>query len=343
MARMTAMRLMIVMVLLHVAARALPESDGALEHGQRLTTDLFHGRYETIWRQMTPEMQKAIGSEAALGRFMEKVRAEAGTEKDVIRESIQQQAELETYLRYSRFDRMPNPVVVSFSFTPDRRIADFYVRPLQRAAESPYLDYQTRADLRLPFDGAWYVFWGGRSVARNYHAAAKDQRFAYDFVVEENGTTHRGEGTMNEDYHCWGRPILAPAEATVISVERLLPDNPPGVLDPRNPAGNHVMLDLGEGEYALLAHMQADSIVVEEGDELEAGQLIGLCGNSGNTSEPHLHFHLQDEPEFGKGRGLPAYFNHYRVNGERVARGEPLQGQTVAAAPTETASATDDQ
>jgi hypothetical protein len=292
---------------------------------------------------MTPEMQTAIGSEAALGQFMEKVRAEAGIEQQVIRESIQQQADLQTYLRYSVFDRMPNPVVVSFSFTPDQRIAGFYIRPLQRAAESPYLDYETRAVLRLPFDGAWYVFWGGRSVARNYHAAAQDQRFAYDFVIEKDGATHRGDGTMNEDYYCWGEPILAPARATVISVERLLPDNPPGVLDPGNPAGNHVMLDLGDGEYALLAHMQADSIVVEEGDELEAGQIIGLCGNSGNTSEPHLHFHLQDEPEFASGRGLPAYFNHYTANGERVARGEPLQGQTVSAAQPESASATDDQ
>ncbi|MGH7128675.1 MAG: M23 family metallopeptidase, partial [Planctomycetaceae bacterium] len=280
---------------------------------------------------------------AELRRFMEKVRAEAGIEKQVIRESIQQEAGLQTYLRYSVFDRMPNPVAVSFTFTPDQRIAGFYIRPLQDAAKSPYLDYETKADLRLPFDGAWYVFWGGRSVVRNYHAAATDQRFAYDFVMRKGGVTHRGDGRMNEDYYCWGQPVLAPARATVMSVERLLPDNPPGVLDPAHPCGNHVMLDLGHGEYAVLAHMQADSIVIEEGDALQPGQIIGVCGNSGNTSEPHLHFHLQDEPEFGSGHGLPAYFNHYTANGEPVARGEPVQGQTVSAAQPEAASATDDQ
>ncbi len=340
---MFAPRIIAITTLLHCAAWPVLAAGDALESGQRCTAELFEGRYETIWQQMTPQMQKAIGSEVALGDFMKKVQAQAGTEKQVIRETIQQQAGMQTYLRYSLFDKLSTPVVVSFSFTPEQRIAGFYVRPLQRPAESPHLDYETKAELRLPFDGAWYVFWGGRSVERNYHAAAKDQRFAYDFVVEKDGVTHRGEGAMNEDYYCWGEPILAPAKATVISFERLLPDNPPGVMDPGNPAGNHVMLDLGEGEYALLAHMQANSIVVEEGEELDAGQVIGRCGNSGNTSEPHLHFHLQDEPEFGTGHGLPAYFNQYTANGDVVARGEPLQGQTVSVARRGPAVATDDQ
>jgi murein DD-endopeptidase MepM/ murein hydrolase activator NlpD len=100
-------------------------------------------------------------------------------------------------------------------------------------------------------------------------------------------------------------------------------------MDAANPAGNYVILDLDNDEYALLAHLKGNSILVEKGEDVEPGQHLGECGNSGNTSEPHLHFHLQDNPEFGKGRGLPAYFLSYTADGEHVERGEPVQGQTI--------------
>lgn len=58
-----------------------------------------------------------------------------------------------------------------------------------------YSDYVTQAALRLPFDGEWFVFWGGRSIEENYHAAVADQRFAYDFLVLEDGVSHTGDGT----------------------------------------------------------------------------------------------------------------------------------------------------
>jgi murein DD-endopeptidase MepM/ murein hydrolase activator NlpD len=69
---------------------------------------------------------------------------------------------------------------------------------------------------------------------------------------------------------------------------------------------------------------------VKAGQRVVAGQELGRCGNSGNTSEPHLHFHLQDAPEFGQGNGLPAFFEHYIADGEAVERGEPVRGQTIA-------------
>ena len=70
-------------------------------------------------------------------------------------------------------------------------------------------------------------------------------------------------------------------------------------------------------------------MAVAEGERVEAGQEIGRCGNSGNTSEPHLHFHLQTTPVLGEGEGLPAFFNAYMADGETVERGEPVRGQTV--------------
>src|SRR5690606_44481 len=169
-----------------------------------------------------------------------------------------------------------------------------------------------------------------RGMDRQYPPAVSDQRFATDCLILQAGRSFSGDGTREADYFCWGKPVLAPARAKVVAVERLLADNPPGIMDAANPAGNHVILDLGNGEFALLAHLKANSITVESGDEVRQGQRIGSCGNSGNTSEPHLHFHLQDAPGFGKGAGLPAYFHDYIADGEPVARGEPVQGQSVA-------------
>ena len=97
------------------------------------------------------------------------------------------------------------------------------------------------------------------------------------------------------------------------------------------PAGNHVIIDQGEGVYALLGHLQRGSIAVEEGERVRAGQRLGACGNSGASSEPHVHFHLQDRGTFGPpARGVPAVFSGLRIDGQAREHGRPVRGQTVA-------------
>jgi murein DD-endopeptidase MepM/ murein hydrolase activator NlpD len=98
-----------------------------------------------------------------------------------------------------------------------------------------------------------------------------------------------------------------------------------------------VILDLGGGEYALLGHLRRGSVRGKHGDRVDAGAEIGRCGNSGNTTEPHLHFHLQDSPHLGDGHGLPAFFVDYVAHGKAVKRGEPTRGQIVAPARQATA------
>ena len=112
-----------------------------------------------------------------------------------------------------------------------------------------------------------------------------------------------------------------------------LPDNAPGHMDSEHAAGNHVVLDLGHGEYALIAHLERGSVVVKVGDRVRTGQLLGRCGNSGNTSEPHVHIHVQDGPILFLYKGLPVEFSDYFADGKRVAHGIPLQGQFVRNAP----------
>ncbi len=80
----------------------------------------------------------------------------------------------------------------------------------------------------------------------------------------------------------------------------------------------------------MIAHMQPGSLSVTAGDVVEAGQQIGLVGNSGNTSGPHIHIHLQDGPDLFASTGLPLAFSNYAANGVPTERGEPVGGQFVA-------------
>src|SRR5207247_1850980 len=157
----------------------------------------------------------------------------------------------------------------------------------------------------------------------------RDQRFAYDLVAVRDSMDHSGSGRLNADYYAFGMPIVAPASGKVTEATDGIADNAPGQLNPKQPAGNHVMLDLGGGEYALLAHLKKGTVRVKKGLTVAAGDTLGLCGNSGNTSQPHLHFHLQNGPALFEADGLPAPFVEYVSNGKAIERGEPLKGERV--------------
>lgn len=92
--------------------------------------------------------------------------------------------------------------------------------------------------------------------------------------------------------------------------------------------GNHVILDLGEGTYAVYAHVQRGSLQVRAGDTVRAGQPIARVGNSGNTTEPHLHFHLMDGPDPDSARGIPFTWRGVGVpaNGEKFTVGTDVSG-----------------
>ena len=304
--------------------------EGTLAAG-RDYTDRFHsGDTAPLWQRMTQEMRQALGAPDALARLRETVEARFGPEEAVLSETAERQSGYRIYLRLARHANDAAPLITQWTLDDAGAIAGFFVRPAQQPAESRFLDYETKAPLRLPFDGAWQVFWGGRTLEQNYHAVDRGQRFALDLIVVEDGSSHAGDGLALKDYHCWDRPIHAPAAGTVTAAVDGLPDQAIGETDPENPAGNHVVLDLGSDEFAFLAHLRQGSVAVKRGERVESGQEIGRCGNSGNTSEPHLHIHLQTTPALGEGEGLPTFFNAYLADGEPVARGEPVRGQTVA-------------
>lgn len=311
------------------AAEAPGWQHGGIERGRAASRLLLAGEGEALSAIMSPAFLAAAGGRAGIERLITNLRNSAGTELAVEEEVVFREAGVTHYYRRSRFEKLPDATIY-WIIDDMGNVHGGSVRPTQPPAPTVHLDYRTRATLRLPFaappEGRWYVGWGGRDVIHNYHAAAADQRFAYDLYVAADGRPFRTDGKTAQDYYCFGQPILAPAAGIVAAALDGLPDNPPGQMDPANPVGNHVVIDHG-GEFSFLAHLQQGSVSVRPGDPVSAGQPIGLCGNSGNTTMPHLHYHLQTTPVFARGEGLPAAFNGYRADGQPVERGEPQRGE----------------
>ncbi|MCA9970012.1 MAG: M23 family metallopeptidase [Anaerolineales bacterium] len=170
------------------------------------------------------------------------------------------------------------------------------------------------ATVRLPADGPLQVAWGGDTPQTNYHVITPDQRWAYDLFVEP----YVSGSDRLEDYGCYGVPVVAPAAGLVSQAHDGEADETPGVISNNRtaPKGNYVVLQLPEtGTYLLIAHLKQGSVAVQTGDTVAEGQLIGQCGNSGNTSEPHIHIHHQRQDPavypLNFAEGLPLYFRDH--------------------------------
>ena len=199
----------------------------------------------------------------------------------------------------------------------------------------PALD-KNETKLSLPFKGKWLVFWGGDTREINQHHDTPNQRFAFDFLGEdEQGRTRKGQDNINEDYFAFGREILAPADGIVTDVIDGVRDNIPGSMNPYSALGNAVLIQHSENEVSVLAHLKLGSVKVKAGDKVRKGQVIGICGNSGNSSEPHLHYHLQNTPIIQDGTGIKCYFEKVAVineSGKEVKTNySPVKGDIVEA------------
>lgn len=197
--------------------------------------------------------------------------------------------------------------------------------PYRLASTSP------SATVRLPTDAPMRVLWGGDDLEHNHHATMPDQRWAYDLVVEPALT---GSERL-EDYGCWGTTVVAPVSGTVHLAHDGEVDHVPGKPsnELRAPLGNHVAIALPAGGFLLIAHLQKGSVVAREGEAIEEGAPIGACGNSGNTSEPHVHIHAQRQDPRGRpvnfSEGLPLFFRDHDgaampLGGADVVDGEPV-------------------
>lgn len=163
-------------------------------------------------------------------------------------------------------------------------------------------------DLAFPLrDGRFVVGQGGDIALLNKHASHAAQRYAADITAI--GTAgFRASGILPGDlrrYEIFGKPVVSPCNGTVERVVDGLRDLPPPEADRENPAGNHVVL-LCDGLQVELAHLQQGSVGVEAQERISIGDPIGRVGNSGNTTEPHLHIHAVDPTT---GAGVPITFD----------------------------------
>ena len=148
--------------------------------------------------------------------------------------------------------------------------------------------------LALPFAGEWTVSQGF-SGKYTHHGL---WRHALDFIVIKNGTSFSGYGKSVEDFHCYGQPVLSPAYGQVWRVANDIPDNIPGTVNVAANWGNFVVIRLADGKFAVVAHLKPGSVAAFPGAWVKPGDLLGYCGNSGRSPQPHIHLHLQaaDEP-----------------------------------------------
>ncbi|MHC4608041.1 MAG: urea transporter, partial [Planctomycetota bacterium] len=181
------------------------------------------------------------------------------------------------------------PKAVDFLLgTPEQNLTYFRTR-LARFGARYFLRFHA------PFLGRWICTQG----VEGKHTHKGPWRHALDFEVEEKGERFRGRGEQLKDHHCYRLPVYAPADGTVVKVQDGVPDNDVGETNLKENWGNLVLLVHAPGIYSAVCHLAPDSIKLREGDFVKQGDRIGLCGNSGRSPVPHLHFQLQGTARVG--------------------------------------------
>jgi urea transporter len=150
--------------------------------------------------------------------------------------------------------------------------------------------------VQLPFIGEWHI-----SQGYNGDITHKDAwQHALDFDIrDEQEHTFSGTGYQLRDYYCYDLPVLAPAAGYVVLIKDGIPDNTIGDTNLNDNWGNTIILKHADGLYSKLSHLKPHSFKVKEGAYVQAGELIAVCGSSGRSPEPHLHFQLQAFPHIG--------------------------------------------
>lgn len=185
-------------------------------------------------------------------------------------------------------DRLPKAVDFLLG-TPEENL-DYSITRLER--------FGSRFTLRFaaPFLGRWTCTQG----VDGEHTHKGAWRHAFDFeVMDGGGRAHRGSGVALADYHCYRLPVLAAADGTVIKVVDGIADNGVGEVNVEEPWGNAVVVMHAPFLYSVVAHLVPGSIKVREGQIVRQGEQLGLCGSSGRSPRPHLHFQLQSSDRVG--------------------------------------------
>lgn len=195
-------------------------------------------------------------------------------------------------------------------FSPEKHHYNYY-NNTERFKRDTYIH------LGLPIIGEWFISQG------------------YDGKIthrDEDGSSYKMPGYETEDYYCWDLPVIAPADGTVIEVVNDIEDNHIGKVNLENNWGNTVIIQHGEYLFSKISHFKKDTIQVEVGTFVKKGTLLGKCGSSGRSPEPHLHFQMQTTPYIGS-KTLEHPISYYisKQNGRNIFKSFeiPEEGETV--------------
>ncbi|MCD4795940.1 MAG: urea transporter [Candidatus Cloacimonetes bacterium] len=178
---------------------------------------------------------------------------------------------------------------------------NLYIKESPEKSLSNFLNFTKRFDYIspqpfLPFSGKWTVY-----QAFNDKWTHKGHwKYAYDFVItDDEDKTFQKKGLRLEDYYCYEKPVLSPVNGKVVDAYDLIKDNPVGIVNEKNNWGNYIIIYSDFGYYAEISHFQYRSLKVKKGDYVKFGEVLGLCGNSGYSPQPHIHMQVQYLPKLG--------------------------------------------
>lgn len=279
--------------------------------------------YNAIFNSLSPEMKEYLPL-ATTKDFVEGLNTQYGKieKTDFIKK------EIKSYAIYkATFER--GILALAIYLDDENKISGLYLKPYEE--NNVAVIERNTTKMLLPFKDAWTVFWGGETKEDNYHIEHPAQTGAFDFIItNEDGKSYKNDGLKNEDYYAFGKDIMAPCDGEIVLAVDGIKDNTPGKLNPIYIPGNTVIIKTDNDEYLLFAHFKQFSIKVKQGDKVKKGQLLGLCGNSGNSSEPHLHFHIQNQEDMNTAIGAKCYFESLQVNDEKRTDYSPVKGDVVS-------------
>ncbi|GHG33579.1 hypothetical protein GCM10018791_58400 [Streptomyces zaomyceticus] len=192
-----------------------------------------------------------------------------------------------------------------------------------------------------PVAGHWSALNSPADRTPSHGTHQLGQTYAIDVTREDEAKPRPGFAWLwpvirrNEDFPAFDAPLLAVADATVVHAEdgqrdhlsrnslpallflMMVESTVRGLAGARRVTGNHLVLDLGDGTYAMYAHLKRGSLAVRAGDRVRAGQELARCGNSGNSTEPHVHFQLMDGPDLDTASGVPFSWRGIGVPGNK--------------------------
>ena len=181
------------------------------------------------------------------------------------------------------------------------------------------MKHKTKNSYIIPSDGVWYITYGGTTKKTSHSYDVYGQRWAYDFDMNIDGKYYHDDGSINENYYGYDKPLLAPIDGFVVDLvdgiidSKAYPDLRVSQ-DSLDVRGNYIVIKASNGEYCTLCHIKKNSFKVTIGDIVHCGEEIARVGNSGRTKGAHIHMQVNRGMDFFNSEPLVIKFNNILVN-----------------------------